>query len=75
MKILSNKIQCKYCNDIIESKHVHEYKKCSCGKVGVDGGLGYLKREFPKFPPEDHYIELSSYIDSDGNKVDYADRK
>ena len=75
MEIISNKIQCKHCNDLIESRHVHEYKKCSCGKVAVDGGLEYLKREFPEFPTENHYIELSCYIDDDGKKIDYANGK
>ena len=26
-RILVNKIQCKKCKDIIESKHVHDFKK------------------------------------------------
>lgn len=42
--ILSNKIQCKVCGDIIESKHVHDYVTCSCGSVSADGGKDYLKR-------------------------------
>lgn len=43
-KIKSNKVKCKHCGDIIESKSIHDYKRCSCGKVGIDGGLNYLKR-------------------------------
>ena len=43
-KILVNKIQCKKCNDIIESKHVHDFKWCSCKSIAVDGGLEYLRR-------------------------------
>ena len=42
--ILSNVIQCKYCKDIIESKHTHDFVTCKCGKVSVDGGLDYLRR-------------------------------
>lgn len=68
MKILINKIQCKHCGDIIESKSVHDYKKCKCGKVAVDGGHDYCKREFPKFPTEDHYIELSVIEENDDGK-------
>lgn len=67
-KMISNKIQCKYCNEIIESKHVHDFRYCKCKKVYVDGGLQYAKRGFPKWPPEEHYIELSEYkeeIDND----------
>ena len=42
--ILSNKIQCKQCGDVIESKHVHDFKMCECNAVGVDGGRDYLRR-------------------------------
>ena len=43
-KILVNKIQCKKCKDIIESKHVHDFKWCTCKSIAVDGGLEYLRR-------------------------------
>ena len=42
--ILVNKIQCKKCKDIIESKHVHDFKWCTCKSIAVDGGLEYLRR-------------------------------
>lgn len=42
--ILSNKIQCNKCKDIIESKHRHDFVTCSCGAVSVDGGKDYLRR-------------------------------
>ena len=44
MKIIINKIRCKKCNDIIESKTVNDFKKCKCGAVAIDGGKQYLKR-------------------------------
>jgi len=44
MKIIRNRIRCKHCGNIIESKSVHDFKFCSCGKVAIDGGLHYLKR-------------------------------
>ena len=43
-EIISNKIKCKKCGDIIEAKSTNDYKKCSCGAVAVDGGKDYLKR-------------------------------
>ena len=43
-KIISNKIKCKKCGDIIESKSTNDYKRCSCGAVAVDGGRDYSKR-------------------------------
>lgn len=42
--IKKNAIQCKVCGDIIESKSVHDFKMCSCGACGVDGGREYLRR-------------------------------
>ena len=43
-KILVNKIRCKKCGDIIESKSVHDFKFCKCEAVAVDGGHDYLRR-------------------------------
>ena len=55
-EIISNKIKCKKCGDIIESKSTNDYKRCSCGDVAVDGGKDYLKR----IGKEEDYIELSN---------------
>lgn len=62
-KILVNKIKCKKCGDIIESKRVYDFVYCSCfknscGREGcaVDGGHDYLKR---CFVTPDVYEELS----------------
>lgn len=44
LRIKVNKIKCNFCGDIIESKHVHDFKFCSCGRVAVDGGHDYLRR-------------------------------
>ena len=54
-EIISNKIKCKKCGDIIESKSTNDYKRCSCGDVAVDGGKDYLKR----IGKEKDYIELT----------------
>ena len=32
-------IQCKKCLETIESKDIHDFKMCSCGAVGIDGGI------------------------------------
>jgi hypothetical protein len=32
-------IKCKKCLETIESKHRHYFKHCSCGAVGIDGGI------------------------------------
>jgi hypothetical protein len=43
---MRNRIQCLLCNEIIESKHRHDYVTCSCGNVSVDGGQDYCKVNF-----------------------------
>ena len=57
--ILINKAKCKNCEDIIESKHRHDFVSCSCGKIAVDGGKDYLRRMGNK---EDR-IEMSEYVE------------
>lgn len=59
--ILSNKIQCKVCGDIVESKHVHDYVTCSCGSVSVDGGKEYLRRT----GFSEDYLDLSEVTSED----------
>ncbi len=61
--IISNKIKCKKCEDIIESKNTNDYKRCSCGVVAVDGGKDYLKR----IGNEKDYEELSEIKDNNVN--------
>lgn len=56
--ILSNKIRCTHCGDIIESTHVHDFKTCSCGRVSVDGGHEYLRRVFKE---DGDFEELSTF--------------
>jgi len=43
-KIRVNKVQCKLCLDIIESKYTHDFVWCKCKTIAVDGGKDYLKR-------------------------------
>lgn len=57
-EIKRNRIQCKECGEIIESMTTHDYKRCTCGSCGVDGGKDYLKRDFKT---KGCYIELSEY--------------
>ena len=42
--VVINKAQCKLCGDIIESLNTHDYKRCGCGEIAVDGGKSYIKR-------------------------------
>lgn len=56
-KIKSNKIQCKQCTEIIESKNSHDFKWCKCQMCAVDGGHDYLKRLGNSMS----FIELSEF--------------
>jgi len=56
-KILENKAQCRHCKDIIISTHRHDFVRCSCRKIAVDGGNDYLRR-MGNFGD---VIELSTY--------------
>lgn len=40
---MGSKIRCLKCGDIIESKHVHDFKFCSCGNIFIDGGDEYTR--------------------------------
>lgn len=44
ISIITNKIKCKRCGNIIESSSVHDFKFCKCRAVAVDGGHDYLRR-------------------------------
>lgn len=60
-KLKRNAARCLSCGDVIESKRVHNYVKCGCGKIAVDGGLEYARRNFPEHPWSDWFEELSEY--------------
>lgn len=77
LKLVSNKIRCKFCGDVIESFTVHDFKRCRCGKCSTDGGLEYAQRSFFTDNPEDTYEDLSLYVDENGKlvKAQDADKK
>lgn len=57
MTIKENKARCKKCDTVIVSTHVHDYVRCPCGAIAVDGGREYLRRAGK---PED-VEELSTF--------------
>ena len=40
---MGQKIKCKKCGDIIESKHRHDFVVCKCKSCYVDGGNDYSR--------------------------------
>lgn len=61
VKIIINKVRCRHCNDIIESKHVHDFQRCQCGAIAVDGGTDYQRITFKNNLEEDVDTSLSVY--------------
>ncbi|RZI52303.1 hypothetical protein EW027_05230 [Aeribacillus pallidus] len=59
-KLKRNRIRCKHCRDIIESKIIHNFQECKCKAVSIDGVLDYPKRIFSS-NSEVNYEELSEY--------------
>jgi hypothetical protein len=41
-RIVRNRIRCKKCNTILESRHRHDFVSCPCGTF-TDGGLDYVR--------------------------------
>ena len=66
--IIKNCIKCKSCGDVIISTHRHDFKRCSCGRVAIDGGHDYLKRSFTNYSND--YEELSIIQESSNNQSD-----
>lgn len=54
MKILINKVRCKKCDDIIESKHAHGFRYCKCKAIYIDGGT-----EYQRYGGKVEYIDFS----------------
>jgi len=42
--IIRNSIRCLKCGEEIESRHRHDFRRCRCGAVAVDGGQTWLRR-------------------------------
>lgn len=42
--LVQNQIRCRACDDVIFSRHRHDFVTCKCGKVSVDGGMEYARR-------------------------------
>lgn len=61
-KIIVNKVRCKKCDDIIESKHSHDFKVCGCGAIFIDGGTDYQRYGWGINQTEEKPV-LEDYID------------
>ena len=43
MAIIRNRARCKKCDTTIESMSVHDFVRCKCGAIFVDGGHEYMR--------------------------------
>ena len=60
-KLKRNRAKCHLCDDIIESKSVHDFVECRCGSIFVDGGLEYQRAgaaDFCLFEDLSEYEEI-----------------
>lgn len=39
----SKSVMCRVCLDVITSEHRHDFKKCQCGAIAIDGGSDYTR--------------------------------
>ena len=57
-RIIVNAAKCLSCGDIIESVDRHNFVKCRCGKLAVDGGKDYIKRSAEDIT---NFVEMTVY--------------
>lgn len=62
MKIIVNACRCKKCGDIIQSDYRHDFRRCKCGTIFIDGGKDYLRRGATNF---DDIEDLSVVIEDE----------
>lgn len=61
-RLVRNRAQCDECGDIVESKSRHDWRRCTCGNLFVDGGLDYERRGWKgSSDGKPSYTELSEY--------------
>ncbi|GIO28058.1 DUF7695 domain-containing protein [Ornithinibacillus bavariensis] len=68
MKVIVNKVRCKKCNSIIESKYTHDFQRCECGAIAIDGGREYQRLLWPSGKEMEDYIDFSYSIYGESGK-------
>lgn len=59
-KMIRNAIRCVHCDDVIESKHRHDFATCKCGTCFVDGGLDYQRIGFHNKGDYENLVEYAN---------------
>lgn len=65
-RIIRNSAKCLKCGDEVESKHRHDFVRCRCKALAVDGGKDYLKR----VGDPDNYEDTSTHWSDDAHGAD-----
>jgi hypothetical protein len=65
-KVIRNRLRCRKCDTIVESKHRHDFARCRCGACAADGGLEYLRR----VGDLDAMEELSEVVEVTDDRLD-----
>ena len=68
-RLITNKIRCKFCGDIIQSRSVHDFRQCTCHKCFTDGGLEYVRRGFDGDDPQKIFEDLSEYVEVETGRI------
>ena len=63
--VIQNEVECLKCGQRIHSKHRHDFVRCQCGNIAVDGGMAYLKRVGGEHGYTDLSITLEEHQVSD----------
>lgn len=67
-----NSAKCLLCNQVLVSRHVHDYNGCKCGNLFVDGGLEYVRRGYKDYTQIE---DLSEYYGPDETPPTYNPRE
>lgn len=61
------RVQCLRCGSIIQSKSRHDFQRCECGDVFVDGGSDYFRMGAADL---DGYVVLDPQIETAEEEID-----
>ena len=52
---MGSKLRCLRCKDVIESKFRHDFRRCKCGAIFIDGGNEYTR--YGGYPEDFEWVE------------------
>jgi len=57
--VLCSGVECPVCKEVVVSLGVHDFNRCECGDVFVDGGFDYLRVGYNKVSPKTVRVRLT----------------